>query len=81
MTHFYEVPRDRKEDGGFQGLQEEGGESLTHGDTVSVWGDGKDLWMVVIVHNHVNFIYFLLEYDCFSMCQLLLCNRVNQPYV
>lgn len=43
MTHFYEVPRDRKEDGGFQGLQEDGGESLTHGDTVSVWGDGKDL--------------------------------------
>lgn len=54
MTHFYEVPRDRKEDGGFQGLREEGGESLTHGDVVSVWGDGKDLWMVVIVHNHVK---------------------------
>lgn len=40
--------------GGFQGLREEGGESLTHGDVVSVWGDGKDLWMVVIVHNHVK---------------------------
>ena len=25
------------------------GESLTHGDTVSVWEDGKDLWMVVMV--------------------------------
>ena len=25
MTHFYEVPRDRKEDGGFQGLVVEGG--------------------------------------------------------
>lgn len=54
MTHFYEVPRGRKEDGGVQGLQEEGGESLTHGDMVSICGDGKDLWMVVIVHNHVK---------------------------
>ena len=54
MTHFCEVPRDRKEDGGFQGLREEGEESLTHGDTVSVCGDGKDLWVVVIVHNHVK---------------------------
>ena len=57
MTHFYEVPRDRKEDGGFQGLQEDGGESLTHG--VSVWGDGKDLWMVVIVHRR-----YLLPLNC-----------------
>lgn len=32
-----------------------GGRGVTHSrDVVSVWGDGKDLWMVVIVHSHVK---------------------------
>ena len=44
MTHFYEVPRDRKEKGGFQGLQEGGGvtDSWGHSFRLGRWKRSVD---------------------------------------